>query len=59
MDYWWRCGAANPMVMVLSYSEDFGGGDSAGVEGVGLMGDETNVSFRGESINLNSKYLYS
>jgi hypothetical protein len=47
------------MVMVLSSSEDFGGGDSAGVEGVGLMGDETNVSFRGESINLNSKYLYS
>ena len=24
MDYWWRCGAANPMVMVLSSSEDFG-----------------------------------
>jgi hypothetical protein len=24
MDYWWRCGAANPIVMVLSSSEDFG-----------------------------------
>jgi hypothetical protein len=24
MDYLWRCGAANPMVMVLSSSEDFG-----------------------------------
>ena len=27
IDYWWRYGAENPMVMVLSDLADFGGGD--------------------------------